>query len=136
MTELHELSALELDVSERWLELRVPGHELLRAALPHQVVLDITLIDDSPVRIDVVQMEQVLLNMVRNASQAMAGRRGSVGVEVEPSARRNIVTRGVALNHLVGRTFRVGTAVVRDGISTAPTCAPVRLSTVPYPAPA
>jgi MOSC domain-containing protein YiiM len=28
-------------------------------------------------------------------------------------ARRNIVTRGVALNHLVGREFRIGAAVLR-----------------------
>lgn len=30
-----------------------------------------------------------------------------------PESRRNIVTRGVALNHLVGREFRVGEAVFR-----------------------
>jgi len=28
-------------------------------------------------------------------------------------ARRNLVTRGVALNHLVGKTFTVGTALLR-----------------------
>lgn len=48
-----------------------------------------------------------------------AGDAGSV--DVEPSARRNIITRGVALNHLVGRTFRVGTAVVR-GIELCEPC--------------
>lgn len=36
--------------------------------------------------------------------------------------RRNIVTRGVALNHLVGRTFRVGEATLR-GIRLAEPCA-------------
>jgi MOSC domain-containing protein YiiM len=30
-----------------------------------------------------------------------------------PESRRNITTRGVALNHLVGREFRVGQAVFR-----------------------
>jgi MOSC domain-containing protein YiiM len=30
-----------------------------------------------------------------------------------PESRRNITTRGVALNHLVGRTFRVGEAVFK-----------------------
>jgi hypothetical protein len=35
------------------------------------------------------------------------------GVEFEPGAhRRNVTTRGVALNHLVGERFRVGEAVV------------------------
>lgn len=33
------------------------------------------------------------------------------GISLSPSdTRRNIITRGVALNHLVGRTFRVGAA--------------------------
>lgn len=35
-------------------------------------------------------------------------------VELQPGdARRNIVTRGIALNHLVGREFRAGDAVLR-----------------------
>lgn len=35
-------------------------------------------------------------------------------VELHPgSARRNIVTRGIPLNHLVGRDFRVGEATLR-----------------------
>ena len=34
-----------------------------------------------------------------------------LGLEIEPGeARRNLVTRGVALNHLVGREFTVGEA--------------------------
>ncbi len=36
------------------------------------------------------------------------------GVKLRPGeSRRNIVTRGVALNHLVGREFRVGAVTVR-----------------------
>jgi MOSC domain-containing protein YiiM len=36
------------------------------------------------------------------------------GVTLDPgAARRNLVTRGVALNHLVGREFRVGEALLR-----------------------
>lgn len=35
--------------------------------------------------------------------------RGELGLDVHPSdSRRNVVTRGVALNELVGREFRVG----------------------------
>lgn len=36
------------------------------------------------------------------------------GIELTPAlARRNIATRGVALNHLVGREFRIGEALFR-----------------------
>ena len=43
-------------------------------------------------------------------------------VELAPGeARRNIVTRGVGLNHLVGKEFRVGTVVVR-GIRLCEPC--------------
>lgn len=36
------------------------------------------------------------------------------GFELSPAeARRNVVTQGLALNHLVGRTFRVGQALLR-----------------------
>src|SRR3954452_14241942 len=45
------------------------------------------------------------------------------GVEVhEDQTRRNLVTQGVALNHLVGRTFRVG-AVRMRGVRLAEPCA-------------
>ncbi len=44
------------------------------------------------------------------------------GVKLNPGdARRNIVTRGVALNHLVGREFRVGEAVLK-GIRLCEPC--------------
>ena len=45
------------------------------------------------------------------------------GIEIDPGAsRRNIVTRGVALNHLVGREFKVGAVVLR-GIELCEPCA-------------
>ena len=47
--------------------------------------------------------------------------RSAAGPDAQPSARRNLVTRGVALNHLVGRTFRVGSAVVR-GVELCEPC--------------
>jgi MOSC domain-containing protein YiiM len=37
------------------------------------------------------------------------------------NARRNLVTRGVALNHLVGREFKIGNAVIR-GIRLCEPC--------------
>ncbi len=45
------------------------------------------------------------------------------GVKLEPGdARRNIVTRGVSLNHLVGRDFRVGEVTLR-GVRLNEPCA-------------
>jgi MOSC domain-containing protein YiiM len=45
------------------------------------------------------------------------------GIEIDPGAsRRNIVTRGVALNHLVGREFKVGAVALR-GIELCEPCA-------------
>jgi MOSC domain-containing protein YiiM len=45
------------------------------------------------------------------------------GVSLSPGeARRNIVTRGVALNHLVGREFTVGEVTLK-GISLCEPCA-------------
>lgn len=44
------------------------------------------------------------------------------GLRVEPGeTRRNITTRGVPLNHLVGRRFRVGGAVLR-GVELCEPC--------------
>ena len=37
-------------------------------------------------------------------------------------SRRNIVTRGVPLNHLIGREFKVGTTVVLEGIRLCEPC--------------
>jgi MOSC domain-containing protein YiiM len=45
------------------------------------------------------------------------------GIEIDPGAsRRNIVTRGVALNHLVGCEFKVGAVTLR-GIELCEPCA-------------
>ncbi len=45
------------------------------------------------------------------------------GVSLAPGeARRNIVTRGVALNHLVGREFQIGEATLR-GLRLCEPCA-------------
>jgi MOSC domain-containing protein YiiM len=45
------------------------------------------------------------------------------GIEIDPGAsRRNIVTRGLALNHLVGREFKIGRVTLR-GIELCEPCA-------------
>jgi MOSC domain-containing protein YiiM len=47
-------------------------------------------------------------------SEALEALKRDYGVDIEPAqARRNIVTRTVALNHLVGREFTVGEARLR-----------------------
>jgi MOSC domain-containing protein YiiM len=47
-------------------------------------------------------------------SEALEALKRDYGVDLEPAqARRNIVTRAVALNHLVGREFTVGEARLR-----------------------
>ena len=53
------------------------------------------------------------------------------GVRLEPGdSRRNVVTRDVALNHLVGRTFQVGDARLR-GIRLCEPCAHLAEMTEP-----
>lgn len=47
-------------------------------------------------------------------SEAIEAVKRDYGIEVEPpDTRRNIVTRGVALNHLLGKKFKVGEVEVR-----------------------
>lgn len=55
-------------------------------------------------------------------SEAQEALKRDYGIALEPgSTRRNIVTQGVALNHLVGREFRVGEARLR-GIRLCEPC--------------
>jgi MOSC domain-containing protein YiiM len=45
------------------------------------------------------------------------------GIRLElGDSRRNIVTRGVPLNHLVGREFKVGSTVVLEGVRLCDPC--------------
>ncbi len=63
---------------------------------------------------DVTLIERESVDAVRSTDDG--------GVDVrEDETRRNLVTEGVALNHLVGRTFRVG-AVRMRGIRLAEPC--------------
>ncbi|MGA8220351.1 MAG: ester cyclase [Candidatus Acidiferrales bacterium] len=55
-------------------------------------------------------------------SEAVDALNAKLGAELSPGEmRRNIVTRGVALNHLVGRDFRVGETLLR-GIRLCEPC--------------
>lgn len=55
--------------------------------------------------------------------EVIAAVNGEAGIELgEHETRRNLVTEGVPLPHLVGQTFRIG-AVVFRGIKSCPPCA-------------
>jgi len=64
------------------------GHSegLLRAVVPAGIPLTLEVIEDGLIDVDPVQMEQVLLNLVRNAAHAMQGRDGSIRVVVDLAA--------------------------------------------------
>jgi MOSC domain-containing protein YiiM len=57
----------------------------------------------------------------REVVDALRAEGGGIAVR-EDETRRNLVTDGVALNHLVGRTFRVGSVRMR-GLRLAEPCA-------------
>jgi MOSC domain-containing protein YiiM len=64
-------------------------------------------------------------------SEALEALKRDYGVELAPGAsRRNIMTRGVSLNHLVGREFTVG-AVRFRGIRLCEPCAHLQKLTHP-----
>src|SRR4029450_8638644 len=60
------------------------------------------------------------ITLIEREAVAAAGRECEIEIG-EQGARRNIVTGGVPLNHLVGRTFRVGGVVLR-GFKLAEPC--------------
>jgi MOSC domain-containing protein YiiM len=56
-------------------------------------------------------------------AEALEALQRELGIELAPGAsRRNVVTRGVPLNHLVGRRFRVG-EVLLEGMRLCEPCA-------------
>ena len=73
---------------------------LLRAALPHHHALTIRVEADAAVCIDLVQLEQVLLNVVRNASQAIGARDGQVQVIADHAEPRTPAAAAGVQRHL------------------------------------
>jgi MOSC domain-containing protein YiiM len=61
------------------------------------------------------------VTLIEREAVAAAGREYEVEIG-EHETRRNVVTEGVPLNHLVGRTFRVGDVTMR-GLRLAEPCA-------------
>jgi MOSC domain-containing protein YiiM len=56
-------------------------------------------------------------------SEAIEALKRDYGIELQPGdSRRNIVTRGVPLNHLVGCEFKIGAVTLR-GIELCEPCA-------------
>lgn len=56
-------------------------------------------------------------------SEAIEALNRDYGIQFDlGDSRRNIVTRGVPLNHLVGREFKVGSTVVLEGIRLCEPC--------------
>ena len=61
------------------------------------------------------------VTLIEREAVAAAGREYDIEIG-EHETRRNVVTEGVPLNHLVGRTFRVGDVTLR-GLKLAEPCA-------------
>ena len=59
---------------------------LLRAVVPAGIPLTLEMVEDGSISADPVQMEQVLLNVVRNAAHAMRGRGGGIRLVVDHAA--------------------------------------------------
>jgi PAS domain S-box-containing protein len=58
--------------------------ELVRAALPASCQLDLDLAPDLRIEADETQIQQVVLNLVTNAGEALEGARGRVGLRIAP----------------------------------------------------
>jgi signal transduction histidine kinase len=67
-------------------DLLVHAEALLRAAIPADMTLAVAAEADGTVNLDLVQMEQVLLNLTRNAAHAMRQRGGEVRIVLDRAA--------------------------------------------------
>ncbi len=87
---------------------------LLRAALPVQVTLELVVEDDGAVCVDQVQMEQVLLNITRNAAQAMQQRGGRVRIVVDRADPASAPPDALQRSHLRVRIIDDGMGIAAD----------------------
>jgi PAS domain S-box-containing protein len=81
-------------------ELLAHADGLLRAVLPARVTLGVTVAADAAVCIDLVQWEQVLLNLTRNAAYAMRDRGGEIRIAVDLAEPLNLPADSAAKSHL------------------------------------
>lgn len=96
---------------------------LLRATLPARVALIMECGNDLPkVLVDATQISQVIINLVTNAFQAMAGKPGNVSVKVESLALdsevRKVLPQIDAMSKEYDRVLRL--VVADDGPGMAP----------------
>jgi PAS domain S-box-containing protein len=81
-------------------ELLAHADSLMRAVLPPQVTLTVAIDADAPVRIDLVQWEQVLLNLTRNAVYAMRDGGGEIRIAVDLAEPANLPPSDASSCHL------------------------------------
>jgi signal transduction histidine kinase len=91
---------------------------LLRAALPRQVDMKVTIIEDGLLKIDLVQMEQVLLNIVRNAAHAMRDRYGAVHIEADRADPASFTPTGITPTGAAPGHVRL--QIIDNGVGMAP----------------
>ena len=91
---------------------------LLRATLPARIALNMKCIGDVPmVMADATQIQQIIINLATNASQAIAGRTGSINIEIDSptlsAALRNTLPQLESSNQGIDRVLRL--VVTDDG---------------------
>lgn len=87
---------------------------LLRAAVPRRLGLVVSVEEDGPVCIDLVQMEQVLLNVTRNAAHAMRKRDGSIRIVVDRADPLAAAHEGTVPRHVRIRVIDSGEGIAPD----------------------
>jgi PAS domain S-box-containing protein len=95
-------------------ELLAHAEALLRAAMPPTVSLRAQILEDGPVLIDLVQMEQVLLNITRNAAQAMGENEGRVQIVVDRADPTQAAARAASPGHMRLRIVDDGPGIAAD----------------------
>ena len=90
--------------------------QLLRATLPARVALTLEYSDDLPrVLADATQLEQVLVNLATNASQAMAGQPGHIWIKIDSIQADEGIRERLRQNHSKPAEFdRVLRLIVAD----------------------
>ena len=89
------------------------GHAegLLRAVVPAGIPLALELLEDGLVSVDPVQLEQVLLNIVRNAVHAMEGRDGAIRVIVDLAVPKAASSATTTLRYARLRVIDAGVGI-------------------------
>jgi signal transduction histidine kinase/CheY-like chemotaxis protein len=87
---------------------------LLRAALPGNVTLTVSIIEDGLVNVDLVQMEQVLLNVTGNATHAMRQRGGEISIVVDRADPASAQPDSGAPRHLRLRVIDSGAGIAPE----------------------